>query len=180
MGLRQFRRKDGYEPVDLLNYAHGHFVSAEVLFSTSAFCFDSGGYIAHVAVELLFEAVLLHLTGAFPGDHGLGTLLASLERAGHQFMLQNELQGGLYVLERFEHCRYPKPDAPVQIGHSDLAEIRQLWDALVGQLPAPLHDAWHASDRSSKGGRVLMTPTSASVQPSVRAQPSDAELRNVR
>lgn len=159
MGPRQFDKGQGYDPVDLLQYANGHFVSAEVLFSTSAFCFDSAGYLAHIAVELLLKAAILHTAGAFPGEHSLQTLLETTVDSGHQFHLPNNLQGTLYLLDRFQDCRYPSPSAPVQIGHSDLAPIRELWHELTRQLPPSLSQAWEAADSFNKGGRVLMIPS---------------------
>jgi HEPN domain-containing protein len=166
MPPRQFDKSQGYDSVDLLQYASGHFVSAQALFSTSAFCFDSAGYLAHVAVELMLKATILHTTGGFPGEHSLQALLEASSATGHPFHLPSSHEGTLYLLDNFQDCRYPRPSAPIQIGYSDCTPIVALWDQLTIQLPLSLKEAWQTADSFNKGGRVLMIPSRPPDSPS--------------
>ena len=156
MGTRVFRAEEGFEPVDLLKYARGHLYSAEVLFGTAFQSFDSAGHLAHLAIELLLKAAILHASGSFPGEHDLGRLLKTAANAGLSFQQTGDLEGVLFLLDGFKESRYPNPLAPVQIGNADLPGIQKLWNALLAQLPSDLRDAWEQADHITKGGRVLM------------------------
>ncbi len=79
---RNFCKEDGFTSEDLLIDAHGHLASAHVLFTYSPSCYFSGGYLAHLGIELIFKAYLLHLSGSFQDDHDLEALKTKIEEAG--------------------------------------------------------------------------------------------------
>jgi hypothetical protein len=57
---------DGFEAVDLLEYAIGHRRAAELLFAADFRLFDSAAYLAHLAMVTLLKACLLECLGKFP------------------------------------------------------------------------------------------------------------------
>ncbi|WP_366141901.1 HEPN domain-containing protein [Propionivibrio sp.] len=65
----------------MLHSSLDHLRAAESLFQASPLFFDSAGYLAHISVELLLKAWLLHSAGKFSGIHGLRDLYAELEKA---------------------------------------------------------------------------------------------------
>lgn len=153
---RSFRKADGFDPVDLLKFARGHLSSAEILFGTNYHCFDSAAYLAHVAVELLLKAALLHETKSFPAEHRLPQLRLALKRLGIRFTLSRSAQKGFSLLNSYQDARYPDPRAPVEVGDEDLPHIQRLWNEMLAQIQATLRDAFATSDQLSKGSRVLM------------------------
>jgi HEPN domain-containing protein len=153
---RVFRATDGYDPVDVLKYARGHLRSCEVLFGTSHHCFDSAGHLAHLSIELLLKASLLHATSTFPDEHSLERLKKLLVREGVTFRFSNEARRGYALLCQLQEARYPKPAAPIEIGTEDLPLFQHVWDEMLEQLQPELRTAFLTSDQLEKGGRVLM------------------------
>lgn len=151
-----FRAEHGYQAADLVAYAHDHLRAAQHLWSGAFEFLDSAAYLAHLAVEILLKAHLLHATGAFPGTHDLRELRQDLEVAGVALHLSNAQEGTVFLLDGFAASRYPKPDEPVQVGTGDLALLLDLWNHLARSLPMDLIPAYESISPALKGGRVLM------------------------
>lgn len=54
---RKFKISDGYSVGDFLHYRFDNIAAAELLLGTNARYFDSGGYLAHLGLELLLKAL---------------------------------------------------------------------------------------------------------------------------
>jgi len=91
--------------------------SSLVLFDASPYCYDSAGYLAHLAVELLMKALLLELTGSFPREHSVRRLGKRLETLGATF--HPNAGRILELLDEFNELRYPRPAPEVEIGDDD-------------------------------------------------------------
>ena len=157
-----FRATDGYSAADMLRYARDHFSAAQHLYRARFEYFDSAAYLAHLAVEILLKACLLHLSGAFSDTHILRDLVKDIRNAGGRFDLANSDEMALYLLDYFAASRYPVPAAPVQVGSADLATISAFWNHCVSQLPADLVAAYEGLPAGVKGGRQLMVKNAAS------------------
>ena len=153
---RTFTVDDGFSPSDLLRYARDHMGAARELWRTSPLYFDSAGYLSHLAIELLFKALLLHDTRSFPATHDLRTLYRQATRAGSGISLNKDQERTLSNFKGFEALRYPNPQQPIEVGSSDWREISALFDALLSYLPHELRRPLDDDEPIEKGGRVLM------------------------
>lgn len=150
--------KDGLVPSDFLHSALDHMTATKLLFDSTPDHYDSGGYLAHIAVELLIKAWLLKTASEFEGVHNLKVLYGQLVEKRGVSPLSKEHQATVKMLDKFEQLRYPNRKVPVEIGDSDFPGI----DALVGHLcrsmpeaiPKALEQA--QGEHIRKGGRVLM------------------------
>jgi len=177
-----FRRTDGYEPGAFLEAARDHMRSSLVLFDASPYCYDSAGYLAHLAVELLMKALLLELTGSFPREHSVRRLGKRLETLGATF---HPNAGRIpELLDEFNELRYPRPAPEVEIGDDDRDPIVQMYNSLWAAVPVDIRPTTPTSRFVTKGTRVLMRrpkgPSNEAVQPASRIRrPADVK-RNVR
>jgi HEPN domain-containing protein len=149
--------KDGLIPSDFLHSGLDHMTAAKHLFDSNPSHYDSGGYLAHIAVELLIKAWLLEVSGEFVGIHNLEKLYAQLVDKHDAQALNEEHQAILKMLDQFEQLRYPNRKDPVEIGDTDFPHI----DALVGYLCRSMPEAIpkaleQRGEPVRKGGRILM------------------------
>jgi HEPN domain-containing protein len=150
--------KEGLVPSDFLQSGLDHMTAAKLLFESSPYHFDSGGYLAHIAVELLIKAWLLETAGEFEGVHNLQALYSRLVEKYSVPALNEERQATLVMLDQFEQLRYPNRKEPVEIGEADFPGILALVGHLCDSIPQAIPNALEQEQREClrKGGRVLM------------------------
>ncbi len=148
--------KDGLAACDFLHSGLDHMTGAQVLFKSDPSHFDSAGYLAHMAVELLIKAWLLEVAGQFEGIHNLQALYGELEKSHGAAPLSEEHRKVLVMLDQFEQLRYPNRKQPTEIGDSDLPHIEALMGYLCRSMPSSIPEALEKIEPGRKGGRVLM------------------------
>jgi HEPN domain-containing protein len=150
--------KDGLIPSDFLHSGLDSITAAKVLFDSSPDHFDSGGYLAHIAVELLIKAWLLEAAGEFEGIHNLETLYSRLVEKHGATPLSDEHQATMKMLDGFEQLRYPNRKEPVEIGDTDFPGIDALIGHLCRSMPEAISKALEQEQGGNfrKGGRILM------------------------
>ena len=151
-----FRRTDGYDPVDLLQYAVDHRDAAVSLFSSRPEFYDSAGYLAHASVELLLKAVCLHVAGEFEEGHALLDQLSTIEQNGLVLEISDEHSNLLKRIDHLWDLRYPNPSEPKPVGHSDRDALVEIWSYLLSRLPRDLLDSYNTRPTNLKGGRTFM------------------------
>ncbi|MES2687145.1 MAG: HEPN domain-containing protein [Pseudomonadota bacterium] len=149
--------KDGLVAADFLHGGLDHMTAAKLLFkSDDPSHFDSAGYLAHMAVELLVKSWLLEVAGEFEGIHNLQSLYDVLQKKYGVVPLDDEQQQVLKMLDQFEQLRYPNPKQPTEIGDEDLPRIEALVGHLCRSMPKTIPEALEKIEPGRKGGRVLM------------------------
>jgi HEPN domain-containing protein len=149
--------KDGLVAADFLHAGLDHRTAAKLLFeSDDPSHFDSAGYLAHMAVELLLKAWLLEVAGEFEGIHNLQALYDVLQKKHGVAPLDDEQQQVLKMLDQFEQLRYPNPKQPTEIGDEDLLRTEVLVGHLCRSMPKAISEALEKVEPGRKGGRVLM------------------------
>jgi len=154
--LRVFRRSDGYTETALAEAARDHMSAALTLFEKSPFYYDSAGYLAHLAVELLLKAMLLLVSDEFPGEHDLQRLVEMWRRKVPELEVTDAGEQTLSLVNRFKELRYPKPQDAIEIGSDDVDSIGSLYITLWEFLPDHVRPTIDAKGCITKGGRVLM------------------------
>jgi HEPN domain-containing protein len=153
-----FRKSDGYIPENLWHWADNHLSSARYLFHGSPTYYDSAGYLSHLGLELLLKAVLLDLTGEFPGGakgHKILSLYEEIKRRHRKFELSKEDYGTLNMLYKFYELRYPRPTRNVEIGSDDWGKIKTLYESIVDRMPKRLKNKFRKVNFLLKNGRIL-------------------------
>ncbi len=153
---RQFKVGDGYSVGDFLRYGFDNVAAAELLLKTNARYFDSGGYLAHLGLELLLKAWHLHVFGEFEEEHRIGQLWQKLVQHDNELYLDKENSEALKKIGTYFTLRYPNPAMPQEIGDEDLPGILKLEAAICSQMPVKMHSIIAALSGVIKGGRVLM------------------------
>jgi HEPN domain-containing protein len=153
---KTFTLNDGLVPVELLRYAIDHMGAAERLFESSPSHFDSAGYLAHLAVELMLKSWLLQVAGRFSAVHDLSELYDELIEKHGAPALSGQQMGVLALLDRYGELRYPNRNDPVEVGSEHLSEITELMQKFSENLPDELLLALSKVDVVRKGNRVLM------------------------
>ena len=153
---RVFTTRDGFVAVDLLRSSIDHFKAAAKLFDSSPSYFDSAGYLAHLSVELLFKAWLLHSAGGFKGTHVLADLHGTLSKACGAQILSVRERRVLALLDKYAQLRYPDLNNPTEVGDAHFADIQTFVQSIVDQLPNDLLLSLEKINLLQKGGRVLM------------------------
>ena len=157
MAVRIFSvAKDGLIPSDFLHSGLDHMTAAKLLFDSNPSHYDSGGYLAHIAVELLIKAWLLEIAGEFEGIHNLENHYAQLVENHIVPALDKEHQATLKMLDQFEQLRYPNRKNPVEIGDADFPRIDALVSHLCRSMPESIPKALEQGEHVRKGGRILM------------------------
>jgi len=152
---KTFSRNE-YLPEDLLQAGLHHLAAAEVLLKGSPELFDSAGYLAHMGIELMLKAWILHQDSRFPGIHPLPDLVQKLRGLVPSLAFTTKEEHTIMYLSRFVELRYPNRSSPVEIGEEDIEQIDGVADALWQQMPDELIDAYQRLPTHKKGGRVLM------------------------
>ena len=145
-----------YNPEDLLQAGLDHLSSASLLLGSHPFLFDSAGYLAHMAIELVLKSWLLHVNSEFEGIHPLPDLIKKVQIIAPEFLLNEREQQTLDYLSNFVELRYPSKNNPVEIGSEDIEQIYELADKIWQSLPDELVQAYENIPEGKKGNRVLM------------------------
>jgi|GEM_PF-1018638 len=162
MNPQIFRESDGYKSEDFLQSAYHHFEAARLLMSssTSPDLFDSGGYLLHLSIELIFKSWLLHENKQFEIKNGKGHSLQGLRDKVCE--LQPTLKFSSRhnrIIEYFQNhfeLRYPNRQKPTEIGSQDLDLAQELINKITENLPDDLYSKFEAIPFGTKGGRVYM------------------------
>lgn len=153
---RKFTVDDGLAPIDLLRNAFDHFGAAAKLFASSPSFFDSAGYLAHIAFELVLKAWLLQVAGQFVDSHSLRKLYDELVESHGAPALSPEQVDVLTLLDKYTQLRYPNRNDPTEVGTEDLPAIEVLMQFIYERLPDKLLLELDRIDVFRKGGRALM------------------------
>lgn len=156
MAKRTFTRADGYIPADLAHCGIDHLGAAEVLFKTGPSHYDSAGYLSHLGIELVLKGWLLEAAGAFNDGHRLSDLYQDLVNRKLAEPLDATSTALLTKLDTFFSLRYPKPEAPTEIGSEDLDTVRELGRLLYKAIPESLRHELEKIEPGKKAGRILM------------------------
>jgi len=168
---RVYRRTDGYTETALAEAARDHMKAALILFDSGPFNYDSAGYLAHLATELLFKVMLLLASDEFPSEHDLHVLLNRLRDEIPGLQVTDAGTRAVALVNRFKELRYPRPQDPVEIGSEDVDLIASLYNTFWGFIPEDLRPSQDPNGWVMKGGRVLMrkqgdAPNNAGGRPS--------------
>src|SRR5262245_20420759 len=155
---RKFTAAEGYTVAALAHAANDHAVSAMRLFEgSSSQLLDSGGYLAHLGIELLLKAGLLQVAGSFPNDHDLLVIFARLREVMPGLQLADAEMETLRLVNGFCRLRYPHPAGMPPVGTLDMEAVTSLWLALRMALPPEVGTAIDEIDHTQKGGRILLS-----------------------
>lgn len=152
--MKVFKSSEGFKPDDLLKFAIDHLRSANLLFNWSPICFDSGGYLSHLGLELILKSILLSKTGTFPAIHDLKKLYKATKKSG--FKLEKDEEDILKKINQFYYLRYASPDKPIEIGDDDWTLVEKTANSLLLYFPEETLKELYATDYYEKGGRILM------------------------
>lgn len=154
--MKHFTANDGLVPEDLIHSALDHLGASTMLAKASPIYLDSAGYLAHMAVELVLKAWLLHSAQSFKGIHSLAELYKVLIENHGAPPLDKEQSQLLETLDTYEELRYPNRNAPTEVGDEELEQVSPLIEFLCRKLPQSLQEAIAKMDEVAKGWRVLM------------------------
>jgi HEPN domain-containing protein len=152
---RKYNTSD-YNSEDLLQSGLDHLSSAALLLKSHPFLYDSAGYLAHMAIELMLKSWLLHQTSEFEAIHPLPKLIEQVKEIDPEFSLSDREQQTLEYLSNFVELRYPCKNKPIEIGAEDIEQIYELADSVWQQLPESLVQAYNDIPDGKKGNRVLI------------------------
>lgn len=156
---KEYRAEDGFQTLDLLHASRDHFISSEKLFKLGEIEYlDSAGYLAHLSVELLLKAFLLHKTGAFPETHSLKGLIGQVVvhfPAAKQKGVNYGYRSILISLDRFYELRYPNRGKSPGVSKGDFEAIEMLYEQLKGAMPEPLQEEFQSISKTEKYGREI-------------------------
>lgn len=152
--MRVFKTSDGFKPDDLLKFAIDHLRSANLLFNWSPICFDSGGYLSHLGLELILKSILLSKTGEFPAIHDLKRLYKIAKKLGYK--LEKDEEDILKKINQFYYLRYSSPQKPIEIGDEDWKLIENVANSLLLYFPEETLKGLYTTDYYEKDGRILM------------------------
>lgn len=168
---RVFTRSEGYTEAALAEAARDHMRAALILFEKGPFYYDSAGYLAHLAIELLFKVMLLLARDEFPGEHDLQLLLERVRQEIPELEVTEAGERAVSLVNRFKELRYPKPEDPVEIGSEDVELFSSLYGTFWEFIPDELRPSVDPNGPVMKGGRVLMR------RPKHRDAPNNAVQR---
>lgn len=156
MNKKSYGASDGFITEDLVHYGVDHMKAAKILFEKDPSLFDSGGYLAHLGIELLLKAWLLEIPGEFPKTHSLAALVEKINKQKNLIELTAEEKEILSLIDEYGELRYPTPKRPVGIGDEDWPKIEDFFYDLINQAPTKIKlDAYNIVS-TNKGGRVLL------------------------
>jgi len=153
---RVFCRNEGYTEAELAEAARDHMGAARILFDKGPFYYDSAGYLAHLAIELLLKLMLLRVRDEFPSEHDLQTLLKLLRQEIPDLEVTKAGERAVALVDRFKDLRYPRPDDPIEIGSDDVNVFVSLYSTIWEFIPENARPTSDSRGWITKGGRVLM------------------------
>jgi HEPN domain-containing protein len=151
-----FKKSDGYNTKDLLQYGLDHLACSLQLFDFQPRAYDSAGYLAHLGIELYLKAIMLHDLGYFISTHDFDEIRIKKNMPDSFFELPRTYVAIYNKLNKFSDLRYPKLSETFEIGSDDKEKIRSLSDEILQKLPKKLKDEIDEVDHTTKGGRILM------------------------
>ena len=155
-----YKAEDGWRVEDVCHSANDHIVTALILFDIrkpeALQVLDSAGFLAHLGIELLLKAALLHLVGKFPDKHNLHNLSNRLSVEGYVLNLSDEDSKTFDFLSEFHELRYHDPQGLPHIYQEDRHRIYQLFLSLRKNLPEEISKAIDDIDHLEKSGRDLL------------------------
>jgi hypothetical protein len=151
-----YKQNDGYLAEDLLQSGIHHYEASKVLLNSSPAFFDSGGYILHLAIELMLKSWICHIKGEFGGTHCLQHLRQTLIELGAKLSFTKEESKLLEHFDSLYELRYPNRKTPTEIGSEELKLVEGIVEKLWQSFPDALVDAFEIIPDNQKGGRVLM------------------------
>ena len=160
--VRTYTKNDGLIPADLVHCGLDHLTASKLLFGTGPHLFDSAGYLAHLAIEMLLKGWLLEVNGAYEGTHSLKRLHSELVGSSTATPLDSDLEMMLRKLDGYEQLRYPNLVSPTEVGDDDWFQINQLAGEICRSMPESIVEELekiNAGDSHmpvTKAGRVLM------------------------
>ena len=126
---RKFNTSD-YNSEDLLQSGIDHLSAASLLLKSHPFLFDSAGYLAHMALELILKSWLLHQNSEFEAIHPIPELIGEIKKIDTEFSLSDREQQTIEYLSNFVKLRYPSKNNPIEIGSEDIDQIYELADKI--------------------------------------------------
>ncbi len=156
---RLYRAEDGYVPEDLLQFGLDHLEAALALGNGNWEHLHSAGYLAHLALELLFKSWLLEQMSTFPKTHSLRKLRQDVQKIDNSFKLTKPHNKLLDYLDGLYELRYPNRKNPTEIGQEDLKLVEELVGEIWKRLPQTLTDKYKNIPTNRKpGAPVLSNP----------------------
>ncbi len=158
MSKKKYAAKNGFTPESLLHFGYDHLDSGKFLLQQELVnYFESAGYLIGLGFELVFKAWLLHLSGEFPGIHGVVDLFEKIQSADSSVVLSKENEKTLKYIAQYKTLRYPSCPTAGEIGDDDLESINALEDAVWLLLPDVLKRNYEKINPTRKGkGRIRM------------------------
>lgn len=153
---KKYKESEGYVAEDLLQSAYHHLFAAQKLLEDSPELFDSGGYLLHLAVELLFKSILLHRNKEFEGSHYLHSLRDQVCKLDENIKFTKEQDTVILHLDNLYQLRYPNRQKPTEIGLDEIELSKNLLENLINIVPEELYSKFESLPKNKKGGRILM------------------------
>jgi HEPN domain-containing protein len=151
-----YKESDGYKSEDFLQSAYHHFAAAQKLLEDTPELFDSGGYLLHLSVELLFKSWLLHVNQEFNGTHSLQHLRDKVCKLKPNLKFTKNQNKVVEHLDNLYELRYPSRQKPTEIGSEEIELVKEVLDRIVNLLPEDLYSRFESIPYGTKSGRVLM------------------------
>jgi HEPN domain-containing protein len=153
---KTYKESEGYRAKDLLQSAYHHSIAAQKLLEGTPELFDSGGYLLHLAVELVFKSMLLYLTKEFEGTHSLQSLRDQICKLDTNIKFTRRQNATIQHLDNLYELRYPTRQKPTEIGPEEMELSKNLLEKLINILPEELCLEFQNIPDNKKGGRILM------------------------
>ena len=154
--MAKYKIENGYLPEDILQSAFHHYEAAKILLEQSPDYFDSGGYILHLSIELMFKAWILNEQKEFDGTHSLQHLRQILIKSGVKLPFTKQENKVLDHLDGLYELRYPNRNKPTEIGSEEIQLVEPIVEKIWQSIPETLVDAYEKIPPGSKGGRRYM------------------------
>ena len=153
---KKYNESEGYKAEDLLQSAYHHSFAAQKLLEDSPELFDSGGYLLHLAVELVLKSFVLHFTKEFEGTHSLQSLRDQVCKLNTNIKFTKKQNATIQHLDNLYELRYPNRQKPTEIGPDEMELSKDLLEKLISILPEELYSKFENIPNNKKGGRILM------------------------
>ncbi len=153
---KYFKKSEGYNPKELIQYGLDHLNAGQILFVASPSYFDSAGYLVHIGFELVLKAWHLETFDQFPDTHSLKNLIKELNESGQAVNLSDQEKQALEMIDEYSQLRYPLPASGIEVGDDDILAIDKLFKSIWQQTPPQLRGYFKLIDSLKKGNRILM------------------------
>ena len=153
---RKYYKAD-YNPEDLLQSGLDHLSSSEVLLKSHPNNYDSAGYLAHMAFELMLKSWILFINSEFEAIHSLPKLIEEVKKLDPDFSLNEREQQTLTYLSNFVELRYPSANNPIEIGGDDIEQLNDLAEKIWQGMPEALVQNYQNIPAGKKGNRTLIS-----------------------